>query len=520
MYTRRITTHLAIFSAVCLIWVLTATPGGAADEQSQEDSAIILQDVTTKVEDDSLTVTFEVDSAPAYTSRELYDPYRLVIDIANLKLAEELDFNQLMKENRFATLETTVVKGLKPEISRFIFTLKDDFRQKVERQGSNLVVSILPAPKEAMSEKKAEEQQKISAKEVAGADKTDDTDAGKKIRELIESAPVTDLNSEGDKPKASQEELADSFDFTGYKRERISIDFYKMDLHNVFRLFRQVSGLNLIVAEGVSGTLTLALKDVPWDFALDIILNLADLEKEERFNTIIVYPKGKEFDWPKRAADNLSFEANLEVVEQEALIIEQSANQPKEIIEAKELIRKARKAERNDDYEDAVSLYEDAAELWPTNAKLASKLAALYLVRLGMNAKAVYYAEKSLEINPDNYNAALYAAIGNANMNKVGEALEYFSRSISGDPPKKEALASYAAFSESNDRLSAALKLYDKYHEIYGETVNTMVAKARIFDKLGMQEKATEQYRTVLASGYPLQVGLREYIQSRLSEAR
>ena len=520
MYKSRITTHLAIFSAVCLLLLLSATTGWAADEQALEDSATTLQEVKTEVGDDSLTVIFEGDSAPAYTSRELYDPYRLVIDIANLKLAEGLDFNQLIDENRFATLETTVVKGLKPEITRFIFTLKEGYRQKVERQGSDLVVSILPAPSEKSAKKDGEDQQKVSAKEVAATGKNDDSDAGKKIRELIESAPVTNLDPDAEKPRASQEELEDSFDFTGYKRERISIDFYKMDLHNVFRLFRQVSGLNLIVAEGVSGTLTLALNDVPWDFALDIILNLADLEKEERFNTIIVYPKDKEFEWPKRTADNLSFEANLEVVEQEALIIEQSANQPKEIVEAKELMRKARKAERNDNYEEAVTLYEDAIELWPDNAKLASKLGALYLVRLGMNAKAVFYAEKSLEIDPDNYNAALYAAIGNANMNKVSEALEYFSRSISGDPPMKEALASFAAFSESNDRLSAALKLYDKYHEIYGETVNTMVAKARIYDKLGMQEKATDQYRTVIASGYPLQVGLREYIQSRLSEVQ
>ncbi|MBM9606218.1 secretin and TonB N-terminal domain-containing protein [Desulfopila inferna] len=520
MYKRLIKTHLAVFSAFCFLITFQINSGNAADQPEQTGAEFILSDVTADKENDSLTITLVGSSAPAYTSRELYDPYRLVIDIADVTVAENLRLDSLLPENNFVTLQTAVVRGLKPEITRFIFTLQDGYQQKVERQDTDLVIHILPVDAAATEEDSSPEG-KISAKEVAGADKSADTEAGAKIRELIESSvkaadPEKDMSP---KEKAAQD-LVNSFDFSGYEQERISIDFYKMDLHNVFRLFRQVSGMNLIVDEGVSGSLTLALNDVPWDFALDIILNLSDLEKEEKFNTIVVYPKDKEFEWPKRASDNLSFEANLEVVQQESLIIEQSANQPKEIIEAKELMRKARAEERENNYENAVQLYEEAAELWPTNVNLTNRLAGLYLVRLGMNAKAVFYAKESLKVEPDNYKAALYAAIGQANMNQTAEALEYFSRSVSGDPPMKEALASFAAFSESNGRLEAALKLFDKYHEIYGETVNTMVARARILDKLGMDEKAADQYQMVLASGYPLQVGLKEYIQSRLSEAR
>jgi type IV pilus assembly protein PilQ len=102
-------------------------------------------------------------------------------------------------------------------------------------------------------------------------------------------------------------------------------------------------------------------------------------------------------------------------------------------------------------------------------------------------------------------------------MNKISEAVEYFDQSISGTPPMKEALGSFAAFSESNGKPSSALKLYDKYHEYYGETVNTMVSKARIYDNLGMIEKANEQYKAILASGFQLQVGLKKYIQDRLA---
>lgn len=513
MYNRRIISYLAIFSAFCML--LTFHQKGAF--AAEGDTQYVLRNVTADISADSMTVTLLGSMAPAYTSRELYDPYRLIVDIAEASFAENLETENLIPQNKFASLQTTVVRGLEPEITRFIFTISEGYRQNVERRQNDIVISILPVAGPENQSDIAQEGSGMTGDEV-GVPVTDpEEEANAKIRELIESTAQS-VTTDGS-ALTSEEEMEKSFDFSGYKRERVSIDFYKIDLHNVFRLFRQVSGLNLIVDEAVSGSLTLALNDVPWDFALDIILNLADLEKEERFNTIIIYPKSKEFDWPERAANNLSFEANLDVVQQEALIIEQSAKQPKEIMQAKELMRKALLEEKNNNYENAVELYEEAAELWPSNSKLTNKLAALYLVRMGMNAKGVFYAKKSLEAQPDNANAALYAAIGMANMNKNQEAVEYFSRSISGNPPMKEALASFAAFSENSGRLEAALKLYDKYHEVYGQTVDTMVAKARIFDNMGMTKKATEQYRSVMNSGFPLNLGLKRYIQSRLAEA-
>jgi type IV pilus assembly protein PilQ len=137
-------------------------------------------------------------------------------------------------------------------------------------------------------------------------------------------------------PQAQQQQMEDAFNFSGYTRERISVEFQKMDLHNVFNFLRHVSGVNIVVDESVQGSLTLVLDEVPWDFALDIILNLKDLEKEERFNTLVIYPKGKGFIWPQQAETKLSFQTDLEVVEQEALLIRQVENQPPEVMAAKQ----------------------------------------------------------------------------------------------------------------------------------------------------------------------------------------
>ncbi len=51
----------------------------------------------------------------------------------------------------------------------------------------------------------------------------------------------------------------------------------------------------------------------------------------------------------------------------------------------------------------------------------------------------------------------------------------------------------------------------------YGETLETMVAKARILDKLGRSKEATKQYQAILASGFQLPLDLKKYIEGRLA---
>ena len=245
-------------------------------------------------------------------------------------------------------------------------------------------------------------------------------------------------------------------------------------------------------------------------------MNLADLKKEERYNTIVIYPNSKEFLWPERAMDNLSFEADTEIVEEEALIIQQSTSQPVEIMQAKELLIKAISLEKKEDFEEAAEFYEKAFKLWPDNGKIASKLANLYLGRLRGNAKASFYAQQALAKDPTDTKAALYSAISAANMDKKSEALEFFAQSISDSPPMKEALISYAAFSENYNQNEAALKLLDTYTRYYGDTVHTMVSKARLLDKLGESEKAKAQYRALLASGFQMRADLKRFAENRI----
>jgi type IV pilus assembly protein PilQ len=486
---------------------------GAASSSPAATAATVpaITDILVKTTPAETTVTF-VSSAPIfnYTSDKIGSSAnskpRMFIDIENV------DISELIREKRIGTSVDKIRVSPQGTGARIVFDSASStlFDYSIAHSSGPIVVTIkenpdLPAPTGTAGVDNANPE---------STDKTLDSLLGETADILTQEGKKVPADKQATEPKTA---IEDTFGFAGYNKKRISVDFYKIDLHNVFRLFREFTELNIIVDETVQGSITLALSDVPWDFALDIILNLADLKKEERFNTIVIYPKKKEFIWPDRLEDNLSMEADSVIVEQDALVIEQTANLPKEVLQAQEILRKAQLADENDDFEDAAALYEQANKLWPANTKISNRLATLYLVNLGVNAKAVHYAKESLRLEPGNTKAALYAAIASANMQRDQEALEYFTQSISGTPPMKEALISYATFCENNGRNEQAIKLLDKYNASYGETVDTMIAKARIFDKMGDSAKATDQYKAVIASGFPLPPDLKKYIHGRLA---
>jgi type IV pilus assembly protein PilQ len=192
-------------------------------------------------------------------------------------------------------------------------------------------------------------------------------------------------------------------------------------------------------------------------------------------------------------------------------------SQPEGVVRARELTRKAEKAEKTGDFEQAAAMYEEAVLANPKNANTLERLAVLYLVNLRVNAKALYYAKEALKISPQNRKVALYAAIAAANMQQVREASDYFAESVSGNPPLKEALLSFAAFAENNQRYDAALALLDKYSAQYGDSLDSMVAKVRIFDKQNEKARARAQYQAILASGFAMPPELRRYAEERLA---
>lgn len=75
-----------------------------------------------------------------------------------------------------------------------------------------------------------------------------------------------------------------------YTGRRISLDLKDADIQNVLRLLADVSKLNIVASDDVKGKITIKLRNVPWDQALDIILRAKQLDKTRNGNIIRVAP--------------------------------------------------------------------------------------------------------------------------------------------------------------------------------------------------------------------------------------
>ncbi len=75
--------------------------------------------------------------------------------------------------------------------------------------------------------------------------------------------------------------------FTG---ERLSFNFQDIEVRSLLQLIADFTGLNVVVSDSVSGNLTIRLKNVPWDQALDIILRTKGLAQRQNGNVILVAP--------------------------------------------------------------------------------------------------------------------------------------------------------------------------------------------------------------------------------------
>ncbi|MBR9865933.1 MAG: type IV pilus secretin PilQ [Oceanospirillales bacterium] len=73
-----------------------------------------------------------------------------------------------------------------------------------------------------------------------------------------------------------------------YQGERIDLDFQNVEVRSVLQILAEVAEMNLVVSDNVGGNITLRLKNVPWDQALDLILTTNKLDKREMGNVLLI----------------------------------------------------------------------------------------------------------------------------------------------------------------------------------------------------------------------------------------
>ncbi|NIP72103.1 MAG: type IV pilus secretin PilQ [Gammaproteobacteria bacterium] len=95
----------------------------------------------------------------------------------------------------------------------------------------------------------------------------------------VEVKPITEREKEEREKKKER-----------YTGEKLSLNFQDIEVRAVLQLLADFTGLNIVVSDSVSGSLTLRLKNVPWDQAMDIILRTKGLDMRQTGNVVLVAP--------------------------------------------------------------------------------------------------------------------------------------------------------------------------------------------------------------------------------------
>ncbi|NHZ83046.1 type IV pilus secretin PilQ [Massilia sp. CCM 8695] len=103
----------------------------------------------------------------------------------------------------------------------------------------------------------------------------------------------------------------------GYRGEKISFNFQNVEVRAALQAIADISGLNIITSDSVSGNLTLRLKEVPWDHALDVVLQAKGLDMRKNGSVLWIAPKDELLTKEKLELEQRAQIADLEPLKSE-----------------------------------------------------------------------------------------------------------------------------------------------------------------------------------------------------------
>ena len=203
--------------------------------------------LNTKVgDDDEMIVRIKASDNIHYTAFKGTDPLRLVLDIPNTKkgrLSDVINVRQGVVDN-IRTFYSEDGRTLRLEI-----ILSRGARYHIKKiTGDELTVQLYDAMTEQVKTRKTKAQ--VSSKETDPGTSSEKVAVGQKA-----NVPVDPCES-----------------LLGGKKDRIDLDFQDASLPNTLRVFSEMSGFNIVIADEVKGNINLRLHNVPWNQAFEIIL--------------------------------------------------------------------------------------------------------------------------------------------------------------------------------------------------------------------------------------------------------
>jgi type IV pilus assembly protein PilQ len=118
-------------------------------------------------------------------------------------------------------------------------------------------------------------------------------------------------------PPSGQNNAATHSSTTPYQGALISLHFQGIEVRSLLQVFADFTGINIIVSDAVKGSMTLRLKDVPWDQALAIVLETNGLAMRQQDQVIWIAPKAEILAKEKLSLEQHALRDNLSPLQAE-----------------------------------------------------------------------------------------------------------------------------------------------------------------------------------------------------------
>ncbi|QMT35905.1 type IV pilus secretin PilQ family protein [Neisseria wadsworthii] len=167
--------------------------------------------------------------------------------------------------------------SIKRQNDRVVITLKNHpLPAQAQR---SLDVSDFNTPVRGIVLKRIGNDTEIVIRNKGSWDVREKISGGRMSFEVLPKANVADAGLQNNKRNKN---------FTG---RRVSFDFQDVEVRTILQILAKESGMNIVASDSVSGKMTLSLKDVPWDQALDLVLEARNLDMRRQGNIINVAPR-------------------------------------------------------------------------------------------------------------------------------------------------------------------------------------------------------------------------------------
>jgi type IV pilus secretin PilQ/predicted competence protein len=231
----------------------------------------------------------------------MQSPDRLVLDFAGAKLAVQ----KTAIPGTSAPVRGVRMAQYRPDVARVVIDLTAATHFQVERDGEAVVIyldspsktvattnAVLRSSKDANgssprfalpSELTQPSATLASFSEKKEADTATQQPAAQQAVQQAATAATTMAAAAAAQAPAQAPSAAPVGKYTG---EPISVNLKDVDLKDFFRLIHEISGLNVVLDPAVKGSLTIVLDEVPWDQALDIVMQNNGLDKQLNGNVL------------------------------------------------------------------------------------------------------------------------------------------------------------------------------------------------------------------------------------------